>query len=564
MKAHWLLALLALIPQAAPQSSTGAVQGTIVRAGTAEPIGDVRVMLMSGPFVDLPPEIQLQMQIQVQLQESARSAISDSAGRFAFEDVPTGRYSLIVQREGFSASRANLLQVTVTADKVSEITLALIPGAVVRGRVLDSAGRLQSNVSVQAFSLAYSIGLSSLRPSVSKMTDDRGEYRLFGVPPGDYYIGVTPRAPIANAASASGMLRPVRTFHPAATTVRNATRITVSSGEEISGIDIVMQSSLHVRVSGRLYSEVAPAPVPADAPGVFAIIANTGNNSASLQLVPRDPTVSDDSAVRAVATILVSAGEFQIPNVVPGNYDLLAMVYGMDGVAVGRTPVDVVDQDVTGITIVVKPGVQVQGTITIDGASASIQNLRVGLMPLDSLMTFMGGLIPQAQQGAVGTFTINAVPAGRFRLAATVGGNLYVEDVLQSGRSVFDSGIEVSAGVSPDPVHVAVRAGAAVVEGTVVDAANRPLPAAAVAIVPNTRRSNINLYRNGVSDASGKFVLTGVAPGEYKLFAWPTLSGPAFYNAEFLSRYEEDGHPLTVTPGARINSTVSAHHGANR
>ena len=72
------------------------------------------------------------------------------------------------------------------------------PGAILGGRVFDMAGGLVSNASVQVFSIAYQTGFALLQPAiagVAKTTDDRGEYRLFWIPPGDYYLGVNPFCP---------------------------------------------------------------------------------------------------------------------------------------------------------------------------------------------------------------------------------------------------------------------------------------------------------------------------------------------------------------------------------
>jgi protocatechuate 3,4-dioxygenase beta subunit len=555
------LSLLALFLQAAsPQGTagTGTVQGTIVRAGSAEPLGDVRVTLVSGTLPpDLPPELQIQLRSQ-----GGRTAISDNAGVFVLLDVPAGRYTLFVQREGFSGSAANTSVVNVVADKISVVNLSLIPGAVIRGRVQDSAGRFQSNVTVQALSISYVNGVPTLQPMVSKATDDRGEYRLFGVPPGEYYISAAPRAPIANTAAASGTVRNVRTFHPSATTTTNATRVLANSGEEITGIDIVMQSSLHVRVAGRVFSEAAPPPPNSEAPGVFAIISNTSNNSASVMLVPRNSSVAEDQGARLGATVLLSAAEFQIQNVVPGLYDLFALVNSARGPALGRTSVDVIDRDVANVTVVIREGIEVRGTVTVDGGTDGAQNLRIGLQPLDSLSRITGTL--GSVEANAGTFSIPSVPDGLFRVIAFSAPSLYIEDVLQNGRSVYDSGLEIRSGTPPDSLNVVVRSGAGVVEGTVVDAAAKPLARATAALIPNTRRSNTALYRSTLSDTNGRFLLSGLAPGEYKLFAWPGMINGAHLNADFLSKYEEHGRAITITPGSRITADVSAFHGEGR
>src|SRR5262249_46039772 len=122
---------------------------------------------------------------------------------------------------------------------------------------------------------------------------------------------------------------------------------------------------------------------------------------------------------------------------------------------------------------------------------------------------------------ADGTFSIIAVPAGRFRVQAGPGlaPDLYLADVLQ-GASVFDTGFDVGL-QSPNPIRVVFKSGAARVEGTVQDARGKATPnATAVLVPPPDRRDNRGLFRTVTSDSSGRFTIRNVAPGEYKLFAW--------------------------------------------
>jgi hypothetical protein len=82
------------------------------------------------------------------------------------------------------------------------------------------------------------------------------------------------------------------------------------------------------------------------------------------------------------------------------------------------------------------------------------------------------------------------------------------------------------------------------------------LTGATVVLVPTeSRRQNRTLYRSVGSDASGRFTMTSVPPGEYKLFAWPAgVPSGSFYNATFLKRYEDRGRTLTVAPSTTVEA----------
>jgi protocatechuate 3,4-dioxygenase beta subunit len=146
---------------------------------------------------------------------------------------------------------------------------------------------------------------------------------------------------------------------------------------------------------------------------------------------------------------------------------------------------------------------------------------------------------------------------GRFRmmLGETLAPNLYIEDVRSGGQSVFDSGFDIGA-QTPSAVQVALRSGASVIEGTVLDENRKPVANAAVALVPPApSRQNRARYRTATTNESGKFTIGSVGPGEYKMFAWRDVPAGAYFNSWFLARYEEMGVPVQVS-GRNATVTV--------
>jgi hypothetical protein len=257
---------------------------------------------------------------------------------------------------------------------------------------------------------------------------------------------------------------------------------------------------------------------------------------------------------------------FEVSGVLPGQYYLVPRVTqnfptGAGIFNINRIAVDVDDKDVTGLAIELIPSRNVDGTLTIDGHAPGNVTVRVAISAVGNPSpTYQGitarAVIPKADDG---TFSILNIPQTRYfvEMGAGLPPNLYLSDVRMGANSVFDTGFEI--GKDPAvPLEVALRSGAASVEGVVRDGSNKPVPNATVVVIPpDARRENRELYKTAKSDAAGKFTVRGIAPGNYKLFAFEGLTGGEFYNSRFLSKYEFRGKPITVAQGGSATESLT-------
>jgi hypothetical protein len=549
----WLLTAV-LASQAAPppaQTGTGVIRGRVVRAVSTEAIDDAQIFLNRGSTTAGPAAGQAR----------AGTTVSDREGNFEFRDLAPGRYTVTAQRKGYSGpftgSPEPSVSVTVSNGQTAEAVVSMTATGVIRGRVRDASGQFPSNVEVDAIEIAYRNGLPYLMPVVSKRTDDRGEYRLYGLPPGDYYIAATPR-PLSPIALLAGAGYSAKTFFPGAVDITRATRVTIQGGEEIPNIDIGIQTPQTYKVSGTVSTTLAAAPPRPDAEGVFVVIQQNQNNRISVLLVSRDPAQPQDerNGSSGIFVPLNAAGPFEIPNVLPGSYELMAFFGNGEAPAIARTVVDIRNQDVSGIALTIRQGFEVKGKVSADGKAPAANAVLLAFEPTDSLKR-LGVAIP-ANIDADGSFSFPQMPEGRFRVTADrMGPDLYVEDMRQGNVSVFDSGFEIR-GRSPEPLEVLLRSGAASVEGSLQDSAGKPLIGGRVALVPATRRENPMLYFTTTADSAGNFVIRGVVPGEYKLFSWDYMPPGAVSNEAFLQKYEEKGIAISLAAGAKITQKVTA------
>jgi hypothetical protein len=401
-----------------------------------------------------------------------------------------------------------------------------------------------------------------------KLTDDRGEFRLYPLPPGEYYLMVTPRLPGGRATDTpSAPETRVATLFPNATTLDGASKVVVAMGEEARGIDVRVRTASTATISGRVTSNYPPvagrvgrggAPIP---------------TTATLALASREPGGFSD-LLGGMTAVANADGSFRIPNVTLGLYDLYArmpIANGWGGLApperatnaaaFGRASIEVRGGNIEGVQIVIHQGMDVRGRITVDGTPRQARVLlnmipddsidRVGDSQTSSVYTQVMQYRPVIAQD--GSFTIPVVPEGHYRFGVQIqeSGNAYVADIRQGPTSIYDNGLQL--GSQPiNPLEVDIRTNAGTLETVVLGSDQKPAAGKTVVLVPSAqRRQNPSLYKVGNSDAQGKVVLTNLMPGQYKLFAWDNVPVGAWMNAEFIGKVEERGTSVSINAGSR-------------
>src|SRR5678815_442158 len=315
MKIFWPTLALFLLTQN-PPADVGTIQGLVTRAGTTEPLSGAQVTLQGGaadpqalqvllntaasqgivvtptPGASTSDTIQaladaaaargfpltvsnLQSQLASLSGKTPPTTTADRDGVFTFSGIAAGSYTVRVQKDGFFGKPeggvyqpTGAIDVRVVPKETANANLSMVPGAIVGGRIYDTNGQAMSNANVQIFTVAYAFGHAVLAPLVAKVTDDRGEYRLFWVPPGDYYLAVTPRT-AAPAPGVPATTLTVKTFYPGVTDIAQARLVSIRGGEDMAGMDIGIRGAQAFKVSGQISSLLPPpAPPQLGAPGV--------------------------------------------------------------------------------------------------------------------------------------------------------------------------------------------------------------------------------------------------------------------------------------------------------
>jgi hypothetical protein len=239
-------------------------------------------------------------------------------------------------------------------------------------------------------------------------------------------------------------------------------------------------------------------------------------------------------------------GSFEISNVVPGPYTLLA--YWFDAserkVHFGSQRIDVGESDVEGVSVVVGAGVTIQGRVVWEGNPSLERNeLTIHAALVDTAEVLAGG----SAQVEANQFTLKDLIDGDARVQVLgAAKDCYVKQITFGQIFVKDDVISVSKGTNP-ALEITVSSRGARVQGAVVDKDGLPAAGVWVVAVPDiARRTTQRLFKSQTTDQYGKFDLHGLAPGAYKLFAWDGAESNAWEDEDFLKPFEDQGTKIEV------------------
>ncbi len=557
---YLIFALFAAFQSGEPNQSTslvtsGSVEGMILRAGSTDPISDVSVTLTVSTLAN-----------------PTASVLSDAKGHFLFKDVPPGKYAVVAQRAGYfrngtgagPLNQASIQAVLAPGGLVTDLRIYLVGTGVISGTVFDSKGSPAANVKVEAVEKTAINGKPTLvnfgsgNTSVSTQTDDRGEYRLSSILPGDYYVrteGVS--APNGRPAGPRGSNSSLGQFpdwlyFPSTRDSSAATTVHVRQNGEMGNINFSLPvPTTRYTISGSLHD----------------VSAQTAQSQLLFYVVDRSPIAATNEAPRAVPVMFdPNAGKFSISGISQGQYQVFAVAQRAPNIYdTGTAAVDVNSRDVNNIDIVIRKGTDIRGRLRVNGGppKGRAGNTMIGLSSMSGLPASalrVGGSNAGAMvDRETGEFTLLNVPAGayRFRTVTALPTDTYIADVQFGNKSVYGSEFVIESNAT-DTLLVDYQTPGETFRGLVTDSENHPAPGAVVVLVPAlSDRLKERRYVSALTDREGRFVLTSIAPGEYKLFAWDFVTTYAWQNSDFISKYESFGRDVKIGNAANFELTLT-------
>src|SRR6266436_1532353 len=473
------------------------------------------------------------------------TGVTEASGRFLVNGIDPGRYRLRVIRNGYvtqeygqrTPNDPGAIVALSPGQELKELLFRLLPSAVISGRIQNENGDLLPWVRVSALRATYRRGKRTLSSEVTVVTNDLGEYRLFGLRPGRYFLSATykpgqrlePNEEDEDAADA-GKSGYVPTYYPGTPDPARATALTIKTGDEISSMDLVLEPTTVYNIRGRV-NLFGPRRNPN---GVILVLEarSTGLGWS----VPARQTIVDKPE-----------GMFEIQGVLPGSYTLTAFLFEEGRRYQARQIADVTNIDAEGIQLTPLPGVDVRGQVIWDPKpSLEKDALILHVRPADS--TFQFGA--QARAASNGAFSLRDVTEGLYRLATSgQSQDCYLKSIRYAGMEVSDDEFNVIRGTQAT-LEVTISSRGARVQGTVKDANGLPAAGVSVVLVPDeAHRQEFHLFKQQITDQYGRFDIRGIAPGDYKLFSWEQVEPNAWEDPDFLKPFEPKGENVALQEG---------------
>jgi hypothetical protein len=496
----WLCCLLFagsthLLAQTSPQLPVGSIglfriAGIIISASEGHPLSHARVSLQGVQ--------NLQDQIFI---------ITGDDGHFEFANLHAGKYSLVGTKRGYITAaydeheRFSTAIVTGAGVDTENLTLRLVPTAVVTGHVFDESGEPARAAAVTLWRDDHSSGVGRTVRAGSDMTDDQGSFEFAPLNAGTYFVSVAakpwyavhspsirqsgaPDAPTAVDRSLDVVYLP--TYYAGATEVEDASPILIRGGDRFD-------LDLHL------------SPVPA-LHVVLRIPPPEGGSFQMPSLFKRDfdgPQQAIQPEVQMTATGVVEI------TAVPGKYELRMPPRNNEP---GQSSEVEITQDNQELDV---SAGQAESNI-----SAKIEVIGETSIPPQMAFALRNAhhrIVAWGEMNSAHEVTFADVVPGNYEVVVGASRVYSVISMMVNGSQVPGHSLTVPAGANL-ALSLSVAGGTADINGIALRA-GKGAAGVMVVLVPKNPEPNHDLFRRDQSDLDGTFTFRSVIPGAYTAIA---------------------------------------------
>lgn len=539
LAAALLLATSSAVAQEASGTPGYPVRGTVVNANSGQAVGRALVSL-----------------------DSDHATLTSSDGGFAFDNVPSGEYSVSVQKPGYQGFGNSMGAVRYMSGggrnfesipprrvqvgpEMPALTFRITPLAMITGHVSLSTADPGDGITVQVYGRQMRNGRAQWSLAGTARTRSDGSFRIADLEPGHYMISTTPSverpAPAGDRGPVWGF---PSMYYPGVADVAGAGMIALAAGQQAEAdFTLVRQQFFPVTAIVRSNSDSAAN---------FQILDSSGR-AAGL------PTSWDRREGVARASL---------PN---GNWTLQAHSYGRS-MQWGSTNFQVNGAPVTlAISIVPVPSIPVSIRREFLASTDNTQptdsgpGMNLMLTPADeNNLAFMGsGGNMSEVEGRSNQWQITVNEPGRYWIEAQAFSPAYISSVTAAGVDLGSNPLTVIPGSTPPTVEVTLRNDPGSIAGEI---ATQSASGSAVGEHPQVWIYAIPLFSTagrlpeGSAQSNGSFTLSNLAPGSYRVVACDSPQEIDFHTPEGLAAWSGRGQTVSVEAGGTASVQLDVVH----
>jgi hypothetical protein len=530
------------VPPRPDRGGNGRISGVLTDASSGKPIRDAEVLLLPAPG---------------QGQRLTDWHRTDGKGHFEYTGLPSQRYVLTFQAKGYigleygekrPGETGTQIRLGDGQDLIADMKLPRT--SAIEGTVLDEFGDPAPNISVRIGRKQYAAGrqrLTSDPSSPSGVSDDRGQFRIIGFPPGDYYVVAF--SGVYTDANEVGGFAP--TFYPGTADAAAGVPVTVSIGTDLTGLTFALAAARTVSVSGTMLDPDGKA-----VSGRGTVWLVTPDHLKRLEYY----------AVRAATN---PDGTFVLRNVPQGQYTLQGFAppaagytgpFNLSAFPFGWTPLAVGDSNVDGVNLKTSNGTTLAGKIVLDDDGApppEADAIYVNAIPTDFDSSFAGGGPSPSERHADLTFAVTRLTGTRRILASSSSPQWAVKKITVHGVDVTDSPVDFQK-KDVDDAEIVLTSKVTQVNSTVSGPDGAVLDYALVIFASDPTkwfdRSRYVVTARPTQD--GHAETRGLPPDEYLAIALPSLQGTEWMDPDFLQQLRASATSFSLLEGESKTLTL--------